>query len=105
VVVLCYAEFLKQNGEEEMSRNVLEKSLLEHPTGNYKRFFQLAELYDGVKSIEVFERGIQAAKSLNLKQFNMFRDIKLSEKELRRDIASAYAAIAEVCLTDLLEVK
>jgi hypothetical protein len=35
----------------------------------------------------------------------MFRSPQLSESELRRDIANAYAAIAEVCMTDLLEEK
>lgn len=92
--MLCYAEFLKQNGEEVLAKQVLENSLKSYPNGNYKRYFQLAEIYDGVKSIEVFEKGIATAKGLNLKQYNMFRDIKLTEKELRRDIASAYAAIA-----------
>lgn len=72
VLVLCYSEFLKQNGEEQRSKEVLERSLKEHPNGNYKRFFQLAELYDGVKSIEVFESGIQAAKAVNLKQWNIY---------------------------------
>jgi hypothetical protein len=76
--VLCYADFLKQNGNEEQSKKILESSLATNPDGNYKRYFQLAELYDGVKSIETFERGIQAAKAINLKQYNMFRDIKLN---------------------------
>lgn len=58
-----------------------------------------------MKSIQIFEKGIAAAQSINLKEYNMFRAPQLSEAELRRDIANAYAAIAEVCMTDLLEEK
>jgi hypothetical protein len=76
--VLCYADSLNHYGDEEQSKQVLESSLAANVDGNYKRYFQLAELYEGVKSIETFERGIQAAKAINLKQYNMFRNIKLN---------------------------
>jgi hypothetical protein len=38
---------------------ILEKSLNELPTGTYKRYFELAEIYEGVKSIKTFEKGIE----------------------------------------------
>jgi hypothetical protein len=58
---LCYAEFLKSNDNVELSKEILIKSLKERPNGSYKRYFQLAELYEGEESIKIFEEGIKKA--------------------------------------------
>ena len=71
------------------------------PTGTYKRYMELAEIYQGVKSIQAYEKGIeQAIQCLK----NPFKSTA-PEAQIKRDIAQAYAGIAEVCLTDLIQEK
>lgn len=80
---------------------MLEKSVQEVPTGTYKKYMELAEIYEGVKSIKNYEKGIeQALKCLQ----NPFKSTA-PEAEIKRDVAQAYAGIAEVCLTDLINQK
>jgi hypothetical protein len=59
MLVLCYAHLLKSIQKESQAQIILEKSLKELPTGTYKRYFELAEIYEGVKSIKTFEKGIE----------------------------------------------
>lgn len=97
MLVLCYCNLLKTTQKEDEARKILQRSIKDMPVGSYKRYFELAEIYDGVKSIKTFEKGIeQALKCLA----NPFKSTA-PEAQTRRDIAQAYAGIAEVCLTDL----
>ena len=68
------------------------------PVGTYKRYFELAEIYQGVKSIKTFEKGIEEAMKCLANPFKS----TAPEQEIKRDIAQGYAGIAEVCLTDLI---
>ena len=97
MVVLCYAHILKQNQKSDKAKSVLERSLRDNPYGTYKRYFELAEIYNGEESINIFEKGIgQAEKGLT----NPFLT-NVKSSEIKRDIAQAYASIAEICMTDL----
>lgn len=51
-------------------------------------------------SIRVFEQGIVAARKCLSNPFMT----TAPQGEIKRDIAQAYASIAEVCMTDLCEV-
>jgi hypothetical protein len=62
---------------------------------------ELAEIYQGVKSIKTYEKGIEEAKKCLSNPFKS----TAPEAEIKRDIAQAYAGIAEVCLTDLINEK
>jgi hypothetical protein len=96
---MCYANILKQNDKEKSAQKILEKSIKENPTGTYKRYFELGEIYHGVEAIKTFETGIAEAFK-NLK--NPFKTVT-PEGEIKRDIAQAYATIAEICMTDLVD--
>jgi predicted Zn-dependent protease len=48
VLVLCYANLLKLNQDEKKARQLLEKSIKDMPTGSYKRYMELADIYQGV---------------------------------------------------------
>lgn len=100
MIVLCYANTLKHNGKTNEARQILLQSLKSNPNGSYKRYFEMGELEEGEKSIRIFEEGIAAAnKCLS----NPFMSVA-PEAEVKRDIAQAYASIAEVCMTDLCNV-
>lgn len=101
VLVMCYANLLKLNQNEKKAKEILERSIKEVPTGSYKRYMELADIYTGVDSIKTFEKGIAAAQQCIKNPFKS----TAPEPEIKRDIAQAYASIAEVCLTDLLEEK
>lgn len=101
MLVMCYANLLKITQQEQKAQQILERNIQEVPTGTYKRFMELADIYNGVQSIQTFERGIEAAKKCLANPFKS----TAPEPEIKRDIAQAYAGIAEVCLTDLLEEK
>ena len=62
MIVLCYSHVLKANDKQEMAKQILQKSLATAPGGTYKRYFELAEIYDGEDSIKIFEKGIVEAK-------------------------------------------
>ena len=104
-IVLCYAEFLKSNDNAQLSKEILLKSLKQRPQGTYKRYFQLAELHHGEEAIKIFEEGIKKATEVNPTSLSLFSSEKVSQKEIGRDIANAYAAIAEVCMSDLINYK
>lgn len=59
---------------------------------------ELAQIYEGVKSIKTYEKGIEEAKKCLANPFKS----TAPEPEIKRDLAQAYAGIAEVCLTDLI---
>jgi SMC interacting uncharacterized protein involved in chromosome segregation len=99
MLVMCYANLLKATQQEKQAQQILEKNIKDVPTGTYKRFMELADIYHGVQSIQTFERGIEAARKCIANPFKS----TAPETEIKRDIAQAYAGIAEVCLTDLLE--
>lgn len=107
MIVLCYAEFLKSSNNYQLSKQILIKSLQERPNGSYKRYFQLAELYEGEEAIKIFEEGIKKALETNPNAMSLFSSEKdkVSNKEIARDVANAYAAIAEVCMSDLINYK
>ena len=100
MIVLCYANILKHNEKPEEAKKVLENSIKSNPNGTYKRFFELAEIENGEKSIIIFEKGISAANKCLSNPFLT----TTSQPETKRDIAQAYASIAEVCMTDLSNV-
>lgn len=56
---MCYANILKQNDKTKEAKQILEKSIKDHPSGTYKRYFELGEIYNGVEAIKVFEEGIK----------------------------------------------
>lgn len=62
ILVLCFANLLKVTQKVEESCKLLEKSIKDVPTGSYKRYMELAEIYEGIKSIQTYERGIEEAK-------------------------------------------
>lgn len=101
MLVLCFANLLKTTQKEKEAQMILERSINEVPAGSYKRYLELAEIYQGVKSIQTFERGIEEARKCIA---NPFKSVA-PEAEIKRDIAQAYAGIAEVCMTDLLQEK
>lgn len=100
MLVLCYSHVLKLNDKPEQAMQVLEKSIKEAPGGTYKRYFELAEIYSGEESIKIFEKGIAEAKR---PLSNPFLNTA-PEQEIKRDIAQAYASIAEICMTDLSHI-
>lgn len=53
-VVMCYANILKQNDKVNDAIQILEKSIKEYPTGTYKRYFELGDVYNGVQAIKTF---------------------------------------------------
>lgn len=62
MIVLCYANTLKHNGKSDEAKQILLHSLKNNPNGSYKRYFEMAELEEGEKSIQIFEQGIAAAR-------------------------------------------
>jgi predicted Zn-dependent protease len=42
ILVLCYANILKETDKIDESRKILERSIKEVPAGSYKRFMELA---------------------------------------------------------------
>jgi predicted Zn-dependent protease len=101
MLVMCYANLLKTTQQEKKAQTVLERNIQDVPAGTYKRFMELADIYHGVHSIQTYERGIDAARKCLANPFKS----TAPEPEIKRDIAQAYAGIAEVCLTDLLEER
>ena len=61
MLVLCYTHLLKLNGKQDQALRILEESIKTTPTGSYKRYFELADIYQGVQSIQTYELGIQEA--------------------------------------------
>lgn len=45
ILVLCYANLLKTTDKIDESKKLLEKSIKEIPSGSYKRYMELAEIY------------------------------------------------------------
>lgn len=100
MIVLCYSHVLKKNDKVQEAVKLIKQSLKDNPTGSYKRYFELAEMENGEKAIQTFEKGIAiASKAL----VNPFLNVA-PEAEIRRDIAQAYASIAEICMTDFANV-
>lgn len=98
---MCYSNLLKVTQREKEAQQILERNIKDVPTGNYKRFMELADIYSGVQAIQTFERGIAAATQCLANPFKS----TAPQNEIKRDIAQAYAGIAEVCLTDLLQER
>lgn len=98
---MCYANLLKVTQREKDAQQILERNIKDVPTGSYKRFMELADIYQGVQSIQTYERGIAVAQQSLANPFKS----TAPQQEIKRDIAQAYAGIAEVCMTDLLEER
>jgi|LakMenEpi03Aug12_release.lakeMendotaPanAssembly.Ray.scaffolds.fasta_scaffold638403_1 hypothetical protein len=54
MLVMCYANLLKATQQEKQAQQILEKNIKDVPTGTYKRFMELADIYQGVQSIQTF---------------------------------------------------
>lgn len=54
VLVMCYANLLKVTQREQEAQQILERNIKEVPTGTYKRFMELADIYHGVQAIQTF---------------------------------------------------
>lgn len=54
MIVLCYSNILKHNDKPEEALKILQTSLKANPNGTYKRYFELAEIESGEKSIITF---------------------------------------------------
>ncbi len=54
VLTMCYANLLKTTQNEKKAQQILERSIKEVPSGTYKRYMELADIYQGVKSIQTF---------------------------------------------------
>ena len=70
MLILCYSHVLKTNDNPQKAKQILEKSIKDIPSGTYKRYFQLAEIYEGVEAIKIFEKGIQQALKAIKNQVN-----------------------------------
>ena len=47
MLVMCFAHVLKINQKEEKALSILKQSIANAPGGSYKRYFELAEIYNG----------------------------------------------------------
>ena len=102
--LLCsYANFLTTIGEISLARTVLSHALLLNieKSLNYKKFVQMAELVDGKLSVQLYEKSIEILQKLH----NPIVDNDPIQMEIKRDLAQAYSALAEIYQTDLLQYK
>lgn len=102
--LLCsYANFLVTIGEIPLARSILRQALELNITKsfNYKKFVQMAELVDGKLSVQLYEKAIEILKKL----YNPIIDSDPLQNEIKRDLALAHSALAELYQTDLLQYK
>lgn len=102
--LLCsYANFLTTTGDPASARGLLRHALELNieKSSNYKKFVQMAELVNGELSVQLYSKAVEILRKL----YNPIVDNDPIQTEIKRDLAQAYSALAEVYQTDLLEFK
>eukprot|EP01101_Sappina_pedata_P002270 TRINITY_DN12519_c0_g1_i1.p1 TRINITY_DN12519_c0_g1~~TRINITY_DN12519_c0_g1_i1.p1 ORF type:complete len:347 (+),score=168.40 TRINITY_DN12519_c0_g1_i1:29-1042(+) len=87
-----FASVLLDLGDEERARQLLLKSIELSPQDNATKYMNLAQLLQDKECLECYQRGVDI----------MIRDLRLAkdDPELKRQISTGYASMAELYLTD-----
>jgi len=94
------ADVCLQIGDTDLGLELLRNSTTLAPNANGIKWMYLGQLLTGPDSVKSYQTGISVFSS----QLDTLED-KEKEKEYRREIASAYSAIAELYMTDLCMEK
>lgn len=85
-----FAELSNSLGEYETAMNLFKESIKLFPSENPSKYLALAQLSNGHTSLDLYQKGITLLK-------------KNANQENNPETASAYAAIAELFMTDLCD--
>ena len=90
---------LLQAGELEKAQQCLGRAITVQPNQGHRKYFSLAQLFSGQESLELFKHGITVLES-TLPEIDPNSE---DGKEMKKELASAYCAIAELYMTDLCD--
>ena len=91
------ASLLLESGEIEKAKQCLGRAITVQPNQGHTKYFSLAQFFGGDEALQIYRQGILVAESA-LGQFEGDE-----EKEVRKECASAYSAVAELYMTDLCD--
>jgi len=85
-------------GNPEKAINCFEQSIQIEPNSGYTKFMYMGQLSEGLQAIQYYSKGIQ----LLMDQYNLImRGVKEGELDsVKKEICTAYIAIAEIYMTD-----
>lgn len=96
---------LSDSGDAGRAKDLLERSVALRPKEGHEKFLHLAQLAEGDEALEHYERGsevLAAAAEAASKREGAGADAEA--RSLRRQLACARAAIAELYMTDLCDL-
>ncbi|KAJ1611215.1 TPR repeat protein [Cryptosporidium canis] len=102
-ILSSYGEFMCSIGNFNRAKELLEKSIQIDPTGDYVKYFSLAQIMDGEESLFYWRRGVEIlTKNIDILSMEKKDDFTIDRLSLMRDqLCSAHCAISELFMTDL----
>jgi len=89
------AMLLLEAGENEKAKQCLGRAITVQPNLGHAKYFSLAQLFSGHESLEIYQQGIRLIEE-TLTQYE-------DQTEVRKELSSAYCAVAELFMTDLCD--
>jgi len=94
------ASLLLEAGEVEKAQQCLGRAITVQPNQGYQKYFSLAQLFSGQESLELFKQGIKIIEAASADITDLESE---QSKETRKELASAFCAVAELYMTDLCD--
>ena len=93
------ASLLIEAGQEEQAKQCLGRAITVQPNEGHAKYFSLAQLFEGQEALEMYKQGILLLEN-NLPLYEEGAD---AQKEAKKELSSAYCAVAELYMTDLCD--
>lgn len=99
VIIDAYTDLLVQLENTEKAKELIERSIQLNPNKQGRKYMTYAQMVVGHESLQMYRKGIEVLLKDEqlLKKGLRLEDAKLASKQ----VASAYASISEIYMTDL----